>query len=395
MKVPLLDLKAQYALIHDEIDQAVREVFASQQFILGSKVSELEEKLAAYTGAKYAVAVSSGTDALLMCLMDLEVGPGDEVITTPFSFFATAGTISRLGATPVFVDIDPTDYNIDVEKIEARVTSRTKAILPVHLYGQMANTEAISSIAARHGIAVIEDAAQALGAKLDRRAAGTVGDYGCFSFFPSKNLGAAGDAGLIVTNDPDKAENLRLLRGHGAEKRYYHRIVGGNFRIDALQAAVLTVKLKYLEQWIAARQRHAESYREILEDLGLVVAETASYNRDAAWREGGPSIYLPSVVTDSHVFHQFVVRVEERDRLKQELEKEGIGCEIYYPVPLHLQECFRHLGYARGDLPESECAAAEILALPIYPELTDGQISAVAGVVARIVSPGRVATLVR
>jgi dTDP-4-amino-4,6-dideoxygalactose transaminase len=354
MKVPLLDLKAQYASIKSEVDSSVAEVFESQQFILGPKVEQLERDIAAYSNCSYAIGVSSGTDALLACLMAEDIGPGDEIITTPYTFFATAAAITRLGATPVFVDIDPATYNIDVDLIEAKITGKTRGIIVVHLYGQMADMDAVTRIARAHNLFVIEDAAQAIGAEYKGIRAGSIGDYGCFSFFPSKNLGGAGDGGMIVTNDAEKADKLRCLRSHGSKPKYFHRIVGGNFRLDALQAAVVSAKLPHLDDWTAARQRNAERYDRLFSHTGLRVG-------------------LPRVVTNRHIFNQYVIRVSSRDELQAFLLTKEVGNEIYYPVPLHLQGCFAYLGHTAGDFVESERAAKETLALPIYPELSDEQ----------------------
>jgi dTDP-4-amino-4,6-dideoxygalactose transaminase len=366
MKIPLLDLKAQYRALKPELDAAIAEVMESQHFILGPKVQECETAIARYSGCSFAVGVSSGTDALLICLMAEQIGPGDEVITTPYTFFATVGSIARTGATPVFVDIDPVTYNIDPAQIEAKITPRTRAIIPVHLYGQMADMDPILEVARRHNLVVIEDAAQAIGAEYKGKRAGSLGDYGCLSFFPSKNLGAAGDGGMVVTNDAARAERLRLLRAHGSQPKYYHKFIGGNFRLDALQGAVVSVKLKHLDGWTTARQRNAQRYDAFFAKSGLRVARAGQH-------DPAPQIYLPAVATDRHIFNQYVVRVSNRDRLRNGLEGKGVGTEIYYPVPMHLQECFAYLGHAKGAFPESEGAAGETLALPIYPELTDEQ----------------------
>ncbi|HTR39637.1 MAG TPA: DegT/DnrJ/EryC1/StrS family aminotransferase [Bryobacteraceae bacterium] len=354
MNVPLLDLRAQYATIKNEVGAAIAEVLESQHFILGPKVEQCEKAIAAYSACSHAIGVSSGSDALLACLMAENIGPGDEVITTPYTFFATAGAIARLGATPVFVDIDPATYNLDPSQIRPKVSARTRAIIPVHLYGQMADMDAVMQVADEHGLVVIEDAAQAIGAEYKRRRAGSIGHYGCFSFFPSKNLGAAGDAGMVVTNDAQRAEKLRCLRGHGSKPKYYHKMVGGNFRLDAIQAAVVSAKLPHLDEWSAVRQHNAQRYDQLFRDAGLQIG-------------------LPPVVTDRHIFNQYVVRVSSRDALQSHLQKNGVGTEVYYPVPMHLQECFAYLGHAEGSFPESERAAKETLALPIHPELTEPQ----------------------
>ena len=363
MKVPLLDLTAQYASIRDEIDAAMAAVVTSQRFILGAAVDACEEAVAAYTGSRYGVGVSSGTDALLVTLMAEDIGPGDEVITTPYSFFATAGVIARTGATPVFVDVDPVTLNIDPDLIAARVSERTRAIIPVHIFGQMAEMEPVMEIAARHDIVVIEDAAQAIGAEHRGRRAGTIGHYGCFSFFPTKNLGAYGDGGMVVTNDRARAERLRALRVHGEAVRYHHRVVGGNFRLDALQAAVVLAKLPHLDGWTEARRANASLY-------GILLGKIE--------REHPTRLRLPRAVADRHVFNQYVVRVANRDVVKEQLEDAGVGTAVYYPLPLHRQECFSSLGYRTGELPRSEEAAESALALPIYPELTDAEIRYVA-----------------
>lgn len=354
MKVPLLDLTAQYATIKPAVDAAVAEVFASQHFILGPKVEQCEREVAGYSHCAHGIGVSSGTDALLLCLMAEEIGPGDEVITSPYSFFATAGAIARVGAKPVFVDIRRDTCNIDVTQIESRVTKRTRAIIPVHLYGQMADMAPILEIARKHKLTVIEDAAQAIGAEQKGHRAGSLGDYGCFSFFPSKNLGAAGDAGMVVTNDAARAEKLRTLRNHGMHPKYFHKWVGGNFRLDAVQAAVISVKLPHLDSWTAARQQNAKRYDRLFTEIGV-------------------RLTLPAVVSERHIFNQYVIRVAQRDRLVAFLHKQQVGCEIYYPVPLHMQECFSYLGHREGDYPESERAAKETLALPVYPEVSDAQ----------------------
>lgn len=362
MKVPLLDLKAQYLAIKAEVDAAVAEVIESQHFILGPMVEECEEAIAKYSGCSHAVGVSSGSDALLACLMAENIGPGDEVITTPYTFFATAGAIARLGATPVFVDIDPITYNLDTTQIAARITPRTRAIIPVHLYGQMADMDTVIRVAADRGLVVIEDAAQAIGAEREGRRAGSIGHYGCFSFFPSKNLGAAGDGGMVVTNDAQRAEKLKCLRSHGSKPKYHHKIVGGNFRLDAIQAAIVSAKLPHLDQWTAARQHNARRYDQLFCEAGL-----------AAAHGGSPIVGLPKAVTNRHIFNQYVIRVSHRDQLQAALKERQIGTEVYYPVPLHAQECFAYLGYGVGAFPESERAAHETLALPIHPELTDQQ----------------------
>ncbi len=361
MKVPLLDLVAQYRGIREEVDRAVLEVFASQYFILGPKVEACEKALAAHCGSAHAIGVSSGTDALLIALMAENIGADDEVITSPYTFFATAGSIARLGAKPVFADIDPVTFNLDPAKVEAAVTPRTRAIVPVHLYGQCADMDPILDLARRHELVVIEDACQAIGAEYKGRRAGSMGDYGCFSFFPSKNLGGAGDGGLVTARDAAKAARVRQLRNHGMEPKYYHKIVGGNFRLDALQAAVVSAKLPHLDGWTAARQANAARYDRLFTEAGLA-----------------GRLVLPRAVQSRHVFNQYVIRTPRRDELRTWLASQDIGTEIYYPVPLHVQECFARLGGQPGDLPESERAARETLALPIFPELSAAQAEFVA-----------------
>jgi dTDP-4-amino-4,6-dideoxygalactose transaminase len=373
MKVPLLDLAAQYRQIKDDVERAVEEVFASQRFILGPKVVECEAAVADYVNAKYAVGMSSGTDALLVALMAEGIGPGDEVITTPYSFFATVGAIVRLGAVPVFADIDPTTYNIEPDLVAARITDNTKAIIPVHLYGQPADMGPIVALAQRHGICVIEDAAQAIGAEYEDRRAGSIGHYGCFSFFPSKNLGGAGDGGMVVTNDERRAAALRRLRNHGAEPKYYHKVVGGNFRLDALQAAVVLAKLPYLDGWTAARQANAARYDRLLAAAGLV-------------ERGG--LAPPRVAASRHVFNQYVIRTRRRDALRAFLADNAVASEVYYPVPLHRQDCFAHLGCADTPCPEADRAASETLALPVFPELSDEQALHVVDTIGRFVAQG-------
>jgi dTDP-4-amino-4,6-dideoxygalactose transaminase len=365
MRVPLLDLKAQYGPLREDIRAAIDRVCDSQVFILGPEVSSLEQEIAVSCGAKYAVGVSSGTDALLIALMAAGVGPGDEVITSTYSFFATAGTVARLGAVPVFVDIERESFNLDVSTVEAKLTSRTKALLPVHLYGRCADLDPLLELGDRRGIPVIEDAAQAIGATDGKgRQAGTTGRMGCFSFFPTKNLGGFGDGGLVTTQDAALAETLRILRVHGAKPKYHHKVVGGNFRLDAIQAAVLRVKLKHLNTWSRRRRENAARYRSLIQEAGL-----------------GSRVGLPADVP-GHIYNQFILRVPDRDRLQAFLTENGIGTEIYYPVPLHLQDCFSGLGYRKGELPNAEAAAAETLALPIYPELSEDQLRTVVSTLA-------------
>jgi dTDP-4-amino-4,6-dideoxygalactose transaminase len=356
-KVPLLDLKAQFAAVRGEMLEAITRVCDSQHFILGPEVEGLERELAAFLDIPHAVGVSSGTDALLVALMALDVGPGDEVVTTPFSFFATAGSVARLGARPVFVDIDPRTFNMVAGAIESAVTPRTKAIVPVHLFGQSADMHGVLDVARRHSIPVVEDAAQAIGAKYCAQAVGGLGAIGCFSFFPSKNLGAFGDAGLATTRDAALARKMRAIRQHGGEVKYHHDSVGGNFRLDALQAAVLRVKLPHLEGWTSARRRNADRYDAMFAEAGLTSA-----------------VMLPVRSPEStHIFNQYVIRTPERDRLRVHLQERGVGTEVYYPIPLHQQPCFQGLGYSAGAFPNAEAAARDVLALPIYGELTEAQ----------------------
>lgn len=367
--VPLLDLKAQYAPLREETRRVVDAIFESQYFIMGPAVAECEKLIAGYCRCDHAIGVSSGTDALIIALMAEDIGPGDEVITTPYTFFATAGSIARVGATPVFVDILPDTFNIDPSKIEAKITKNTKAIMPVHLYGQCAEMDAINDIAKRHQLTVIEDAAQAIGSEYHGRRAGTMGRYGCFSFFPSKNLGAAGDGGMVVTTDAEAAEKLRMLRNHGMKPKYFHSMIGGNFRFDTLQAAVVNVKFPHLDAWSAGRQMNAARYRQLFGEAGLVQSGAVRLPFEAA--------------NVRHIYNQFVIRATRRDELLEHLKKNDVGSEIYYPVPLHLQKCFTYCGYREGDFPVSEVAAKETLALPIYPELTDEQAQWVVEVIRR------------
>jgi len=365
MNVPLLDLKAQHQPLRKELLIAIEQVLDKNNFILGNEVVELEEKVAAYCQARFGVGVSSGTDALVAALMALDIKAGDEVITTPLSFFATVGAIVRLGAKPVFVDIDPVTYNLDPSRLESAVSPRTKAIIPVHLYGQCADMEPILQIAAKHGLAVIEDAAQAIGSEYrDGRRAGSMGIAGCLSFFPSKNLGGLGDGGMVVTNDQDFADRLRILRVQGAKPKYYHRVVGGNFRLDTLQAAVLNVKLGYLDRWTELRQQHAALYERLFEETGLVQEKKIRLPK---------AVYKESKRAHYHIYNQFVIGVSDRDQLQTHLKTKGVGTEVYYPVPLHRQECLLELGHREGDFPQAERACRELLALPVYPELNEDQ----------------------
>ena len=361
MNVPFLDLKPQYAEIREEVMAAVRSVFDDQSFILGSNVSTLEESLAQYLGCAHAVGVASGSDALLLSLMAIDVQPGDEVMTVPFTFFSTAGVVSRLQAKPVFVDIRPDSFNIDPSQIEEKITSRTKAIIPVHLFGQCAEVEQFMERTMGKGIAIIEDGCQAIGATRKGKKAGALADLGCFSFFPSKNLGGIGDGGLITTQSLTQRDVLAALRIHGGVSDYHHDHIGMNSRLDALQAAVLKVKMPYLEKWNAKRRENAQKYANLFDEAGLLGRVT-----------------LPWTDPDNeHVFNQYTIRAEKRDQLMEFLKEKGIGHKVYYPVPLHLQECYRDLGYQKGDFPVSEQMAEEVLSLPIYPELTTQQMVAV------------------
>jgi len=364
MKVPLLDLKIQYRAIEDELRPAVDEVFESQVFIMGPKVAELEAAVAAYSSALYAVGVSSGTDALLVSLMALGVKAGDEVVTTPFTFFSTAGVVSRLGARPVFVDIDPATFNLDPAKLEGALTPRTKAVIPVHLFGQCVDMDPILEVLRRRGIPVIEDAAQSIGAEYKGRRAGSMAEFGIFSFFPSKNLGGFGDGGMVVTSDKALAEKVKTLRVHGETVKYHHMFVGGNFRLDALQAAVLLVKLRHLDVWSKGRQENAAHYDRRFAESGLA-AKGLVVPPPAVYKDGGDAHY--------HIYNQYTLRVKDRDKLQAFLKERGVGNAVYYPVPLHLQDCFKGLGYRRGDFPVSEEAAEAALSLPVYPELTAEQ----------------------
>lgn len=362
MNVPLLDLKAQYRTIREEIAETLNEILESQHFILGKKVEELEEAIARYSGTQFGIGVASGTDALLLSLMALHIGPGDRVITTPYTFFATAGSISRVGAEPIFVDIEPDTYNISAEKLSAFLKASTsqetlRAVIPVHLYGQCADMGPIQESAKAHGLAVIEDAAQAIGARYRDCRAGSIGDFGCFSFFPSKNLGGFGDGGMVVTNNERLVEKLQILRVHGSKPKYHHKVIGANSRLDALQAGILLVKLKHLDDWTTKRRKNAQYYCEGLQSQGVTEYVTLPEVREGNF----------------HIYNQFVIRAKDREDLRSFLTQNGIGTEIYYPIPLHLQECYRRLGHQEGDFPESEKAARETLALPIYPELTSEQ----------------------
>ena len=404
--IPLLDLKAQYRSIKKEIDEAIQGVLATQHFIMGSEVKEFEEEVRNHIGANHAFGCASGSDALLLALMAIDIKPGDYVITSPFTFFATAGAIDRLGAIPVFVDIEPGSYNIDPHKVREFLEGKSplsnrlkapidkiKAIIPVHLYGQMADMDRIMEIAQEFDLRVIEDAAQSIGALYKGMQAGTIGDFGCFSFFPSKNLGAFGDAGLITVKDEELAEKTNILRLHGAKPKYHHKYVGINSRLDSIQAAVLRVKLKYLEQWSDSRREIALKYNQLFADRGLVSKSfkvcdggcAIDSSECSAFDE--ESLILPVETTGApdmsgkHIYHQYTIRSNKRDFLEERLKSSNIGSAIYYPVPLHIQECFRHLGYEKEDCPIAICASNQVLSLPIYPELKDHQLEEVVDVV--------------
>ncbi len=386
MNVPLLDLKAQYKTIKQEIDAALIRTAESQYFILGPEVEKMEQAMCAYIGCKHAYGVSSGTDALLLALMAIGIKPGDEVIVPTFSFFATAGVVARLNAVPVLVDSDKYTFNIDVNQIEKKITSKTKAIIPVHLFGQSADMAPIMEIAKKHGLKVIEDGAQAIGVQYkDGRQVGTIGDIGCFSFFPSKNLGCFGDGGLVTTNDDEIAERLKIMRVHGGKPKYYHKIIGGNFRLDAIQAAVLNIKLPYLDSWSAKRRDNAALYSQLFVDAGLSEKEG-----NTSFGEHN-SVLLPMAVFKNsghknyHIYNQYIIRVERRNALRDFLTKNNIGNEVYYPVPFHRQECFAYLNVQDSDFPIANCTANDSLALPIYPELKKEQIQFVVQTIAEFI----------
>jgi dTDP-4-amino-4,6-dideoxygalactose transaminase len=354
LTVPLLDLKLQYESIKDEIDEAIQEVMTSQHFIMGPQVAKCEKAIAEYSQCDHGIGVSSGSDALLIALMAEGIGPGDEVITTAYSFFATAGCIARLGATPVFVDIDPATYNINPNLIEEKITPRTKAIIPVHLFGQMADMDPIMEIANTHNLIVIEDAAQAIGAEYKGRRAGSIGHYGCFSFFPAKNLGCAGDGGMVVTNNATRADQLNVLRLHGSKPKYYHKIIGGNFRLDTIHAAIVNVKLRHLDNWTKQRQEHAAFYDQAFSNHSEISRPITKFGR--------------------HVYNQYIIRISGRDTMIAQLKSDGISSAVYYPRPLHMQECFASHQQGRINLPQSEIASEETLAIPIDPQLTEAQL---------------------
>jgi dTDP-4-amino-4,6-dideoxygalactose transaminase len=378
--IPMLDLSRQYASIRRQVTEAIERVCESQQYIMGKEVSDFEAEAAAFLGTKHAIGCASGTDAIWLALIASGVGPGDEVITTPFSFFATASTITRIGAKPIFVDVDPETLNIDPGCIEERIkrtrSSRIKAMLPVHLYGQCAEMDELARIGAQYKLAVIEDAAQAFGAGWRGKRAGGIGASGAFSFYPTKNLSAFGDGGLVTTNDSKIADHVRLLRSHGSSKRYYHQEIGWNSRLDAIQAAILNVKMKHIEDWNAKRRQRADAYELMLKSSGLLATN----------KSGSPVRLLKRLPQAFHIFHQYVIRVERRDELREFLANKKIGSEVYYPVPLHLQQCFGYLGYAEGDLPESERAASDVLALPMFPELTSEEQATVVSAISEFYS---------
>jgi dTDP-4-amino-4,6-dideoxygalactose transaminase len=357
-KLDYLDLKAQYASIREEVTEAVARVMESQHFILGAEVEQFEQEVAVYLGAKHAVACASGSDALVLAMLAAGIGPGDEIITSPFTFVATGGSIARAGATPVYVDIDPETFNIAPSAVEAAITPGTRGIMPVHLFGLSADMNEILALAKKHSLCLFEDAAQAIGARYHGKSVGTLGTYGCFSFFPSKNLGGAGDGGLVTTEDPALAEKLRMLRVHGSKKKYHHEILGTNSRLDSLQAAILRVKLRHLDNWTRQRQLRADCYRSLFASLDLA-----------------PAVLTPAVPSDEfyHVYNQFTIRCTQRDGLKEHLRSIGVPTEIYYPLPLHLQPAFSYLGYHENQLPFSEAASRQVLSLPVYPELSGSQ----------------------
>ncbi len=370
--IPLLDLAAHLAPLEGDIRAVIDEVLATQRFIMGPRLEEFESALAAYCRSRFAYGVSSGTDALLAALMALEVRPGDEIVTSAYSFFASAGAIARMHAVPVFVDIDPDTYNLDPTLLDQVISARTRGIIPVHLFGQMTSMDRLLDAARDHRLWIVEDAAQAIGAEFHGQRAGSIGQVGCFSFFPSKNLGCLGDGGAVTAQDTDLAARLDVLRNHGAHPKYHHALIGANFRLDAIQAAVLTVELPYLDSWTTQRQSNAARYRRLFTEAGL--AATRERGGGAAALDDAPVVLPREAPTGCrHIYNQFVLRVRDRDALTQHLRSEQIGCEVYYPIPLHLQECFRYLGYGAGAFPEAELAAQQTLAIPVYPELSDHQ----------------------
>jgi dTDP-4-amino-4,6-dideoxygalactose transaminase len=383
MKVPLLDLKLQYNSIKKELDEALLKVAESQYFILGPEVDKMEKDFCSHLKCEHALGVSSGTDALLIALMAIDIKPGDEVIVPAYSFFATAGVVARLNAVPVFTDIDPVTFNMNPDSFEKKISSKTKAVIPVHLYGQSCDMDPVIEIAKKHNIKVIEDAAQAIGVQYkDGRCVGTIGDIGCFSFFPSKNLGCFGDGGLVTTNNKELANKLKILRVHGGHPKYYHKIIGGNFRLDAIQAAVISVKLPHLNGWSEARRKNAQLYNKFFVDAKLA-EETGRTSFDDKNKVLLPkAVYKSEIVNPKsdlsfvnyHIYNQYIIRTQKRNEVREFLTKNNIGTEIYYPVPFHLQECFSYLGYKQGDFPVSESAANTSIALPIFPELTEEQI---------------------
>jgi dTDP-4-amino-4,6-dideoxygalactose transaminase len=375
MQVPLLDLKSQYKSLKKELDEAVIRIAESQYFILGPELEKMEKNLCEYLQCEYSVGISSGTDALLVALMAIDIQPGDEVIVPSYSFFATAGVIARLNAKPVFTDVDPVTFNIDPKDFEKKISSNTKAVIPVHLYGQSCDMDSVLEIASKHKIKVIEDAAQAIGVQYkDGKFVGTIGDIGCFSFFPSKNLGCFGDGGLVTSNNKELAHKLKILRVHGGEAKYYHKIIGGNFRLDALQAAVINVKLPHLDSWSESRRRNAKLYNKFFINSGLSEAAGKIKFNEKNKVLLPEAVYENSGVGNYHIYNQYIIRVESRNELKEFLTQNNIGNEIYYPVPFHLQECFKYLGYKKGDFPVAEDLSDTTLALPVYPELSEQQI---------------------
>jgi len=389
MKVPLLDLKPQYNFLKSELDEALLRVAQSQYFILGPEVEKMEKEFCDFLGSKYAYGVSSGTDALLLALMAIDIKPGNEVILPTYSFFATAGVVARLNALPVLTDCDPVTFNIDPNDIEKRITKKTKAIIPVHLYGQSADMDSIMEIAKKHNLYVIEDAAQAISTQYKNgKSVGTIGHIGCYSFFPSKNLGCFGDGGLVTTNDDELAYKLKIMRVHGGDPKYYHKVIGGNFRIDALQAAVLSVKLPHLNSWSQKRRNNAELYSKLFIEKGLASSEGMTQFNDVEKILLPKAVYESDTLQNFHIYNQYVVRVKHRDELRAFLTDKSIGTEIYYPIPFHLQECFNYLGHDKGDFPVSEFCADTSVALPIYPELSGEQINYVVDSIEEFLSKG-------